>query len=541
MFRRIFRQSALKRALASYPVYAAPFVGKPSTLTREMAEANLKYLLDHREQRISHITGLLGTFGVDVSGAAKGGDHRMFLDQLYEWIKKEWPGIYDRRLDDHEVWYASSRSGKEIVFSMLMDLGILLGQIILDRRPEYAWQVDLSEVNRRDDMYSFNRSVIQHQHWPEFPEPPMSDPEHMMVEQYFHVDSPSFGIINDLSRYVLQFIDGAHERYWLDHPEAVFASTVKPGRVVRYGDSGMEGIVCFKEPVPTQEWIDDQVNAAELEELGPADWWGVLLFSGGYLLAPDTLLIALREATHEDFLCVMDGADVAVRKSLAELFPDYVKQARIGARKPGPIHDVTGNRADSKNLEATKREVPITFVNGDRQIAVVMTEKDERQFMAFLRSTAPISILLPGAPSKDQIIIEDLPSPRKGQSMFYLWNGNFGPCAPELSVNVKGSIYVKSPHRRPILEYCRASPRSSGPDTLGRLYWDPVIDPDGACRVKGAYAYSYDVVAFEEWYEFVVSWVKKNSRIKQFGFNEVHYLPSAWLWHGWYAPGRKLR
>jgi hypothetical protein len=560
MFRRIFRQSALKKALASYPVYAAPFIGRPKTFTREMAEANLKYLLDHREQRISHITGLLATFGVDVSGAAKGGDHRMFLDQLYEWIKKEWPGIYNRRLDDAEVWHASSKAGTEIVFSMLMDLGILLGQIILDRRPEYAWQLDLDQRSRRDDMGSFNSPVIQHQHWPELPQPLLLEPEQMMVNEYFRVDSPLFGTINDLSRYVLQYIDGAHEKYWLDHPGAAFASTIKPGRVVRY-QSGIEGIACFEEPVPAQDWIDDQINAEEVPELETASWWGVFPFDGGYLRAPDVLLTTLRQATCEDFLKAVDAANVSARKALAELFPDYAKQALSDQRlkeifgKPSedrsawqdglsygefrkltPTYAVTGCGTDSKSREPT-------FKNRERdwQISVVMTEKDERQFMAFLRSTAPISILLPQAPSKDQIFIKDLPPRRKGQRQFYLWNESFGPCTPELSTNVRGGIYVKSPHHQPILEYWRASPRDWGPDVLGRLYWQPLIDPDGTYRVDGACTYSYDVVAFEEWYELVVSWVRKNSRVKQLGSNEVHYLPSAWLWHGWYAPGRKLR
>jgi hypothetical protein len=191
--------------------------------------------------------------------------------------------------------------------------------------------------------------------------------------------------------------------------------------------------------------------------------------------------------------------------------------------------------------EPVQKKPETIFMDRDRQIAVVMTEKDEREFMAFLHSTAPISILLPQASSKDRIFIEGLPPLRKGQRQFFLWNGNFGPAAPNLSVNVKGGIYLKSPNREPILEYYRASPRSWWPDTLGRLYWAPLIDPDGAYRIYGALTFSYDVVAFAQWYELVVSWVKKNSRIKKYGSNEIHYFRSAWLWHGWYAPGKTSR
>jgi hypothetical protein len=183
--------------------------------------------------------------------------------------------------------------------------------------------------------------------------------------------------------------------------------------------------------------------------------------------------------------------------------------------------------------------------NWERQIAVVMTEKDERQFMAFLRSTAPISILLPRASTKDQIAIDSLPPRRKrqgqGQGKFYLWNENFGPCTPTLSVDANGYVYVKHSDRSPILEYSRDLLTGWVPHAIGRLYWGRGIDPDGTFRANSAYAFSYDAVAFEKWYKLVVSWVKKNSRVKQINSVKVHYLPSAWLWHGWYVWESKSR
>jgi hypothetical protein len=182
---------------------------------------------------------------------------------------------------------------------------------------------------------------------------------------------------------------------------------------------------------------------------------------------------------------------------------------------------------------------------GERQIAVVMTEKDERQFMAFLRSTAPISILLPRAPTKDQIAIDSLPPRSKRrkyrEGQFYLWNENFGPCTPTLAVDANGDMYVKHADRSPVLEYSRDLLTGWVPHDIGRLYWVRSIDPDGQHLVKSARTFSYDVVAFEKWYKLVVSWVKKNSRVKQINSIKVHYLPSAWLWHGWYVLESKAR
>lgn len=71
-------------------------------------------------------------------------------------------------------------------------------------------------------------------------------------------------------------------------------SPIKPGTVVR-DRYGHIGIVCTKEPAPAQGWIDKQLNSTEITNLGQTDWWGALVFGGGYLLAAGPLLTRLRE------------------------------------------------------------------------------------------------------------------------------------------------------------------------------------------------------------------------------------------------------
>ncbi len=50
--------------------------------------------------------------------------------------------------------------------------------------------------------------------------------------------------------------------------------------------------------------------------------------SGGYILCPEPLLVPLRLATYEDFLAAVDYASEPARRSLAELFPEYVERAK---------------------------------------------------------------------------------------------------------------------------------------------------------------------------------------------------------------------
>jgi hypothetical protein len=86
------------------------------------------------------------------------------------------------------------------------------------------------------------------------------------------------------------------------------------------------GIVCSKEPIPPQDWIDDQINASDIKILGPTNWWGILVFGGGYALSPGPLLVYLREATYEDFLAAADSARASGRLRLAKVFPTYLKR-----------------------------------------------------------------------------------------------------------------------------------------------------------------------------------------------------------------------
>jgi hypothetical protein len=108
-------------------------------------------------------------------------------------------------------------------------------------------------------------------------------------------------------------------------------SSIRPGVVVR-DPHRKTGIVCSKEPVPAQDWIDGLVHSADVKMLGPTDWWGVLALDGGYLLVPGPLLTYLRDATYDDFLEAADSANPAGREALLTLFPHYVERLLASRR-----------------------------------------------------------------------------------------------------------------------------------------------------------------------------------------------------------------
>lgn len=207
-------RSAVQR-LDDYPPYRAPHVDLPINFGVEAARANLEYLLSSRGDRLAAIGAHLRKSGVDIRGALAGEDHKPLLRAIHQWAAREWPDYHDPSIATREVWLVSSRSGQEIVYSMLMDVAILFGELITTRRREYTWSLDLDPGNKADGMISYNRPVVQIPKGEPFPAPIIFDLEYIVVSCYFRCRSPLFSRIDELTRPVTDAISGAHEAYWL--------------------------------------------------------------------------------------------------------------------------------------------------------------------------------------------------------------------------------------------------------------------------------------------------------------------------------------
>jgi hypothetical protein len=62
---------------------------------------------------------------------------------------------------------------------------------------------------------------------------------------------------------------------------------------------------------------------------------GMTPFKGGYALAPGPHLTCLREATYDDFLAAVDGANVAGRELLAKVFSRLRQPGHRSAQEQG--------------------------------------------------------------------------------------------------------------------------------------------------------------------------------------------------------------
>lgn len=163
-----------------------------------------------------------------------------------------------------------------------------------------------------------------------------------------------------------------------------------------------------------------------------------------------------------------------------------------------------------------------------KQIAVAMTERDERDFLAFLRSTGELQILAIDSPSPDAVWLEQFPPRRTSDTLsrrFALWNKAF-TWTPQFQVHAHGAGVVNT-SGAPIIEYARHPFFKPSPDT-GRLYWPRSTGTDEA---KAADA------AFAPWWSSVQDWVKARSHHRSGEDAHVHYLPWAWWQYGKWGRG----
>lgn len=223
-------QALLRRLRDSYPVYAAPhpYRRDGQLLSLDQARDNLEYLRTQRALRLRIVGDFLHIeAGVDVAAALAGGEPAALLDGLQRWSLHAFPALKKAapQLARDEVWLASDRRGPEIVYSLLMDLALLLAELIQIQRPAFRWALDLDEESLREGMDSARRPVLQYLPVPALTSaltsaiagdlalPPVQlDVEAIVVHRYREPDSPSLQWMNGWALLVKEAGSGACER-----------------------------------------------------------------------------------------------------------------------------------------------------------------------------------------------------------------------------------------------------------------------------------------------------------------------------------------
>lgn len=160
-----------------------------------------------------------------------------------------------------------------------------------------------------------------------------------------------------------------------------------------------------------------------------------------------------------------------------------------------------------------------------RQIAIVMSRQDEKEFLSFLRASAPIQLYASFAKTILDLAVSDFSDLSERHWQYHVHNLDFEwtpeyATVGELAVDpaMIGWAYVANKSTAPVLEIDRADIARHRP---GRLYW--------ARDFSAPRGLSYDADAFNKWIDAVWRWCRSHGRKQPAGDTWAPYVfPHAW-------------
>jgi hypothetical protein len=153
----------LAQRLADYPPYQAPHAGRRKQLSVEAARENLAYFQSALPQRLQHVGALLRADAeIDIGPALAAPQEQgvALAEALNVWASRRWPALHEPRLATIDAWMSSRRQGPDIVWSLVMDVAVLLGELICRANADWRWGLDLAPLNLKDKMLSARRIVL---------------------------------------------------------------------------------------------------------------------------------------------------------------------------------------------------------------------------------------------------------------------------------------------------------------------------------------------------------------------------------------------
>ena len=181
----------LAERLKAYPPYVAPHIGFGKQLTESQAIENFAHFQSVMPKRLKGLsTFLRENAGIEIEPAlnAPQAQGLALTDALNQWAGIEWPSLYDSRFVLNEGWVNSRRDGNDLVLSLLVDISMLLGELIVLANSDWRWGVDLDHGNLADEMLSSRRVVLVADPVGTMPYPFVEDVEAVVVSRLQQID-----------------------------------------------------------------------------------------------------------------------------------------------------------------------------------------------------------------------------------------------------------------------------------------------------------------------------------------------------------------
>ncbi len=150
----MFFKRALPRAMRDYPPAESPWAHRDP-------DKALACVLAMRQTRLAHLTRLLAAAGIDLAAGLAHASPRPLCQSLDAWVARDWPAL-GRSLPRG---FAQPRQGpwsdkERVPFSIALDTGLAVGELLLRHRPGFAWGVDRFDDHIVDDEAGANDVVV---------------------------------------------------------------------------------------------------------------------------------------------------------------------------------------------------------------------------------------------------------------------------------------------------------------------------------------------------------------------------------------------
>lgn len=126
------------------------------------AEAALARLLAMKDERLARLSGLLAHAGIDLAGGLAAASPRGLCEALDAWVAREWVALARSLPRGFETrWRAASWDEKERVpFSIALDTGLAVGELLRRHRPGHDWEVDRFDDHVADGQPEAGEVVV---------------------------------------------------------------------------------------------------------------------------------------------------------------------------------------------------------------------------------------------------------------------------------------------------------------------------------------------------------------------------------------------
>ncbi|MDO5624990.1 MAG: hypothetical protein Q4G71_09900 [Pseudomonadota bacterium] len=181
------RQAAFRQVLARYPAHVPPHRGPGWHLTPEQAQQNLDWFKQTLPERLAALR-LVAETGLTLSEAPVQSldEAKDLVAQLIDWTRDCWPGEpYRPEHTQDSCWVVSERTGDDAIFSVVLDVATLLGQIIMAGRSEWRGGLDMDPASLGSQpMFSARRVVLISPLLGEQRVPALMDMEALVLDRY---------------------------------------------------------------------------------------------------------------------------------------------------------------------------------------------------------------------------------------------------------------------------------------------------------------------------------------------------------------------